>query len=205
VGDLYFARYWVQMIRYLARSKLSEGDRSATLAVERREYRHGEPVRLRVRFADERLAPEADDGVTVVLEHQGNPAQRIKLHREAAGRGVFEAVVNNPAIGSYHAWIAIPTPQGKAPAADFTVIAPPGEFERIPMDSQEMKRAAELTKGRFYTFDESNHLVDELPEGRQVPVESLPPIPLWNTWPVLLLLLTLLVTEWVLRKLGGMV
>jgi hypothetical protein len=47
-------------------------------------------------------------------------------------------------------------------------------------------------------------LLDDLPPGRQVPVESLPPLPLWNQWPLLLLFLVLLVTEWVLRKRKGM-
>jgi len=205
MGDTYFARYWVQTLRYLARSKLGEGDRAATLATDRKEYRRGEAVRLRVRFADERLAPVEEDGVTVVLEHQGHPSQRIKLRRGRAGRGVFEAVAENPPIGVCHAWIAIPPIPGKTPSTDFTVTAPPGEFDRIPRETSELRRAAEQTSGQLYTFDNADHLVDELPEGRPVPVESRPPIPLWNTWPVLCLVLLLLVTEWVLRKLGAMV
>ncbi len=57
VGDVFFARYWVQTIRYLSRSKLLGKDRSAELTVDRREYRRGEPVRVRVRFLDDRQAP----------------------------------------------------------------------------------------------------------------------------------------------------
>jgi hypothetical protein len=204
VGDVFFARYWVQTIRYLARSKLSEGDRAATLSTDRREYRRGEPVRLRVRFADESLAPPEDDGVTVVLEHPGHKSERLRLRRGSAGRGVFEGTLNEPAAGSYHALMAVPSSSGRVPATDFTVIAPPGEFERIETDSQEMQRAVEQTDGRYYTLATVDRLVEELPEGHQVPIESLPPKPLWNTWPVLLLLLALLVTEWVLRKIGGM-
>ena len=56
-GDAFFARYWVQTIRYLCRSKFAEAGRAATLLADRREYVQGESVRLRVRFADERLAP----------------------------------------------------------------------------------------------------------------------------------------------------
>src|SRR6202044_1170983 len=50
VGDVFFARYWVQTLRYLSRSKLLGKDRSAELAADRREYRRGESVRLWVRF-----------------------------------------------------------------------------------------------------------------------------------------------------------
>ena len=205
VGDIYFARYWVQTIRYLARSKLGDGERSAVLSTGRREYRRGELVNLRVRFADERMAPTEDDGVTVVVEHQGHRTRRIKLHRTTAGRGVFEGRLNSPAIGSYHAWIAAGAEEGRATAADFTVVAPPGEFERVRMDAVELREAAQLTGGAYYTFANAGDLLDDLPPGRQVPVESLPPKPLWNRWPLLLLFLTLLITEWVLRKIGQMV
>lgn len=205
VGDLYFGRYWVQMIRYLSRSKLSGQGRAATLSVDRREYAQGEPVRLRVRFADDRLAPDQDDGVTVVLEHQGQKTRRVQLHRTGTGRGTFEAVIDPLPVGSYHAWVAVPPMEGRAPAVDFTVVAPPGEFERVRMDSSALQRAAQQTKGRFYTFETARRLLKDLPRGRQVPIESLPPKPLWNTWPVLLLFLVLLTAEWVLRKRGGMV
>lgn len=204
VGDVFFARYWVQTIRFLARSKLSDGG-SVVLSVDRREYQRGEPVLLRARFVDERLAPADDDGVTIVLEHKDHKTQRFKLHRTAASRGVFEGLLSKPAIGSYHAWIALPASQGRAPAVDFTVVAPPGEFEKVEMDAAELRRAAELTKGKFYDFSAAGRLLRDLPTGRQVPIESLPPKPLWNTWPLLLLFLALLTTEWTLRKLGGMV
>lgn len=205
VGDVFFARYWVQMIRFLARSKLAESGATALLSADRQEYRRGEPVLLRARFVDERLAPAEDDGVTVVLEHKGHKNQRLKLHRNSASRGVFEIVLPKPAIGAYHAWIAIPPASGRAPAVDFTVVAPPGEFEKVEMDAAELRRAAEMTKGKFYTFTTADRLLADLPEGRQVPIESLPPKPLWNTWPLLLLFLVLLTTEWLLRKVGGMV
>ncbi len=205
VGDVFFARYWVQTIRFLSRAKLSEGDLSAVLTADRRKYERGESVRLRVRFADERLAPPADDGVTVVLEHKGHKTRRIQLRRNAVARGVFEGRVSKPPIGSYHAWMAIPALEGRTPSVDFEVEAPPGEFERVRMAAAELKRAAHDTRGRFYTFLDAERLLGDLPPGRQVPIESLPPKPLWNTWPLLLLFFALLTTEWILRKLGGMV
>lgn len=205
VGDLLFARYWTQTLRYLSRAKLFEGNLKATLTTDRREYRRGEPVHLRVRFVDVRQAPPEDDGVTVILEHPGRQSRRVKLHRGAAGQGVFEGALGDLPIGSYHAWMAVPTLEGRAPAADFTVIAPPGEFERIQTDTVELRQAAERTKGAFYTLADADHLLADLPEGRQVPIEALPPKPLWNTWPLLCLFLVLLVTEWLLRKLWGMV
>lgn len=205
VGDVYFARYWVQTIRFLCRAKLAEAGQPVVLAADRREYAQGEPVRLRARFADERLAPAEDRGVTVVVELSGRQTQRLELHRTAAGRGVFEGLLDRPVPGSYHAWIAVPALGGQTPAADFAVAPPAGEFAQVRTDAAALRRAAQETGGRFYTFENAARLLQDLPAGRQVPIESLPPRPLWNTWPVLMLFLVLLISEWILRKRGGMV
>jgi hypothetical protein len=206
-GDTYFARYWIQTIRYLSRSKLADAGRSATLSADRAKYRQGEPVRLRVRFDNQRLAPPQDDGVTVVVEGPKHATQRLKLHRTAAGSGVFEGLLAALPPDDYHAWIAIPSLENHPPATEFSVVAHVGDSQGTAIDAVELARAAEVTKGHYYAFDAdtARHLLHDLPEGRQVPVETLPPRPLWNAWPTLALFLGLLVSEWVLRKLGGMV
>jgi hypothetical protein len=161
-------------------------------------------VKLRVRFADERLAPAEDDGVTVVVEQAGRQTQKIALRR-TSGRGSFEGTLNRPMPGSYHAWMAIPRVEGAAPAADFTVNPPAGEFAQIRMDAAALREAAAATGGKYYTVETASQLLADLPPGRQVPIETLPPIPLWNRWPVLLVFLSLLIAEWVMRKRRGMV
>ena len=204
VGDVFFARYWVQAIRYLSRSKLLGKDRSAELVAERREYRRGDTVRLRARFVDERMAPADDDGVAVVVEREGHQTQTIKLERNATNRGIFEGSLSGVLDGKYHAWIATPALEGKAPATDFLVTVPPGELERLEMDAAELKQAADETRGQFYNVKQAEHLIDDLPPGRRVPIESLPPEVLWNRWWVLATFLGLAVGEWVLRKRKGM-
>jgi hypothetical protein len=204
VGDVFFARYWVQAVRYLSRSKLLGKDHSVELAADRREYRRGEPIRMRARFVDERQAPPQDDGVTVVIERDGQKSQRIKLQRNATARGIFEGTFGDATDGRYHAWIAAPTLEGKVPSADFLVVAPPGELERVQMDSAELKRAAEETRGRFYRITDVGRLLDDLPSGHQVPIETLPPEVLWNRWWLLFAFLGLIVSEWILRKRKGM-
>jgi hypothetical protein len=140
----------------------------------------------------------------VVVERRGHGTQRVQLQR-SGGRGTFEGVLTRPPVGQYRVWVAIPVIPGRAPAADFSVAAPPGEFERVQTDASAMQRAAKQTKGRYYTFQTARRLVSDLPRGRQVPIGLATREPIWNKWPVLLVLLTLLIAEWILRKLGGMV
>jgi hypothetical protein len=205
MGDLYFARYWIQTLRWLCRSKLAEGGQNVAISTDRREYVHGEDVRIRLRFADESQAPAEGRGVTVELVQPGGLTQRLALHRTAAGRGSFEGVLTRPAPGNYRAWLASPSVPGKVPTVDFTVAPPPGEFAEIRLDAAALREAAKLSGGRYYTFETAGQLPSDLPPGRPVPFETLRPIPLWNRWPVLLLFFGLLIVEWVFRKRGGMV
>jgi hypothetical protein len=203
-GDTYFARYWIQTIRYLCRARLLASGRTAELDTDRDEYRRGETVGMRVRFLDDRLAPEADDGVTIVVEREAGQRRSVTLRRSAAERGVFEGTAGQLPDGKYRAWIAAPTLAGQPPAKEFQIVAPPGELARTRMDTAELQAAAKVSLGKFYRFDQADKLLDDLPRGRQVRIESLPPRPIWNA-PLLAGLFVLLIgAEWLLRKRVGL-
>lgn len=203
-GDTYLGRYWIQTIRYLSRSKLLGSDRQVELTVDPPSARRDEAVRLRARFLDDRLAPPQDDGVTVVLERDGGQRKQITLRRDAASRGLFEGTVSNLAEGQYRVWLATPTLPGKPPAAQFVVTEPPGEKSRVEADFADLRMAAEKTHGKFYTWETAGQLLDDLPAGRQVRIESMPAEPVWNYPLLAAAFVTLLVTEWLLRKYVGL-
>ena len=73
------------------------------------------------------------------------------------------------------------------------------------MDASDLQRAAKISGGEFYTLETVGKLTDKLPVGRQIRIESLPPLPIWNTWKVALLFIALLTCEWLLRRRMGMV
>ncbi len=204
VGDAYFARYWIQSIRYLCRAKLLSSGRTAEIDTDRDEYRRGDTVALRVRFLDDRIAPQADDGVAIVVEREAGQRRTVTLRRNAAERGVFEGTAGQLADGKYRAWIAAPTLTGQPPAKEFTIVAPPGELARTRMDTAELTAAAKTSLGKFYRLQEADKLQGDLPRGRQVRIESLPPRPIWNA-PLLAGLFVLLIAgEWLLRKRVGL-
>jgi hypothetical protein len=201
-GDVYFARYWVQTIRFLARGKLTSGA-GVELSADRREYRHGEVVRLRARFRDPRAAPAGAE-INVLVESPGQPRRRVALHRNSSLPGVFEGSLADLAQGQYEVVVAEPQSSGNPPATRFTVVAPPGELARLEMDAAALSYAAEISRGKFYTFANADELLNDLPTGRRVPLASLPPIPLWNRWWLLTAFLACITSEWILRKRKGM-
>jgi hypothetical protein len=204
VGDQYFARYWVQAIRYLCRARLLSGNRSAELTTDREQYRRGDAVSLRVRFLDDRLAPARDDGVMVVVARAGGERRNVTLQRLASDRGTFEGTAGSLPDGQYRVWLAAPTLEGQPPAREFSVVAPPGELARTQMDAAEMRQAAKTSVGKFYTFATASSLLNDLPRGRQVRIESLPPKPIWNAPLLAGLFIALIAAEWLIRKRVGM-
>ena len=144
----------------------------AELAADRREYRRGEPVRLRVRFADEREAPVEDDGVTVVLEREGRKNERINLHRNASQPRHLrrhDHRCHRRQVSRLDRYAD--TRRGRA-VSRFSRDGPArARLERVQMDAAELKRAAEETRGRFYRIGDVDRLLDDLPPGHQVPIE----------------------------------
>jgi hypothetical protein len=204
VGDVYFARYWIQTIRYLCRSRLLSGNRTAELTTDREQYRRGEVVQLRARFLDDRLAPAQDDGVTVVVQREGSERRSVTLRRNSSDRGVFEGSSAQLPDGQYRAWVAAPTLEGQPPSLQFAIVAPPGELARTQMDAVELREAAKISVGKFYRFQDAGKLLADLPRGRQVRIESLPPKPIWNAPLLAGLFVALIAAEWMLRKRVGL-
>jgi hypothetical protein len=203
-GDRFFSRYWLQTIRYLSRSKLLSGNRVAELTSDREEYRRGDPVRFRVRFFDDRLAPSQDDGVTIVVEREGSKRRQIQLRRDSSARAVFEGAASNLPDGAYRAWVATPSLEGQPPSQRFTIVAPPGEQARLEMDSQDLRLAARTSQGKYYSVENANQLANDLPRGRQVRIQSLPPSPIWNSSLLAVMFVALIAFEWLLRKRVGL-
>jgi hypothetical protein len=199
----HYARYWLQTLRYLSRSKLSSSQASVDVSVDRSQYHHGETVRLRVQFGDERSAPSEDHGVVVVVQHGGGRRHQVILHRDGTRRGVFAGNITGLPVGSYRAWLASQGAQGAS--CSFTVAAPPGELARVAMDSKDLMQAAKTSGGRFYAGDKAQRLLHDLPPGQRTTIESLPQQPIWNSSFIVGLFVLLITAEWLMRKRRGMI
>jgi hypothetical protein len=212
--ELRFNQFWIQTVRYLARSRLGKIE----LRVDRQTpYRRGEPIKLTVRFPDDAAPPGPETKVEVFKERRpprapGVPEDRarnvapvetekVQLARVEGSRSTFEALVTRTPEGEYTFTLIEPTVKGPKPRAECRVLAPPGEMELLRMNQPDLERAAEESHGRFYTLVDANRLLGELPAGTRVTLNaSGPPLVLWNQFAVFLLALFFLTAEWVLRK-----
>jgi hypothetical protein len=118
---------------------------------------------------------------------------------------VFEGALPQAVEGEYQVRLLPPPTLTSPVTAEFRVDPPISELERIEMNQSELIRAADISHGKFYTPLAADSLLKDLPPPAPVPLDADPPIPLWNTWPVLALFLGLITLEWVIRKRKQMV
>jgi len=132
--------------------------------------------------------------------------QTMKLAKMEGSWGTFEGLLKRTREGKYRFWLSNPDvskedPNGQKPSAEARVELPPGELDRLRMDQHEMLEASKATQGGFYTVDVANQLLEDLPSGFRVSLNTpRPPWLMWNHALMFLLVLGLLSSEWLLRK-----
>jgi uncharacterized membrane protein len=198
-----FNQFWIQAIRYLARSRLGRVD----LRLDRQTpYRRGEPIKITVRFPDDAPPPPPETEVKVVVERRnpGRPGdtevRTVQLTKLEGSRASYETLLTQTPEGEYKFWLSQPSVNPK-PRAEAKVLTPPGEMERLRMNQADMERGAEESHGKFYTIATADRLVAELPVGTRMTVNAPgPPYLVWNHFALFLLALGFLTTEWLMRK-----
>jgi len=200
----HYARYWLQMLRYLSRGKLLSEDETTQLLTDRTEYRIGDPVRISLRRGSDATGFADEIPVTVTVQHDNGNRQDLVLSGESV-HGTVAGTLLDLEPGTYI--ISLASPQLTPPPASQTirVISPHNELANLQMNVADLKLAAKRSRGRFYSIAAADRLLRNLPRGRQVPIESLPVIPIWNSSLVAGLFVALITLEWLLRKRAGMI
>ena len=80
------------------------------------------------------------------------------------------------------------------------ITAPPGEQANLRANQEEMQFLAEHTRGRSYTSKDASQLFEHLPPGKPTRLGTLPPVPFWNSHWFAGLFVTLITSEWLLRR-----
>jgi hypothetical protein len=208
----YFDRFWVQAVKVLSRSRVR---RIELKVVPKVDFRRDEKMTVLVRFPVEAPAPPPGQPVRVSLvrsplpNSDGTPgagpteASTLALAR-VPGPGVeYQTVVTRTPEGEYRFTLTSPETQSglSPPSAVARVLPPLNETDRVQLDKGELSSAASISNGNFYTLATATNVFDDLKNLQRVPLnQPCPPVELWNSPWVYLLLALLLSAEWLLRK-----
>ncbi len=213
-----YNNYWIQSMRYLSRGRSTK----TNLRLDRQTpYLVGEKVKVTVQFPDSTPGGAKDAGpklnektevkVTVTYQppgaKEGNPeVSTIQLGKIEGSWGTYEGTWDRTREGKYRFRLTNPDvsatqPDGEKPSAEAIVILPPGELDKLRLDSQEMMSAADKTNGEYFTLANADQALEKLPPGPKLRIASnAPPTLLWNQWWAFAIVVFLLTSEWVLRK-----
>jgi hypothetical protein len=233
-GESIFTSYWVQQFRYLSRSK-KLGQRKFTLASNRPTYEIGEQVRLSLRVLDpqiqqqlpEQLRVEVwaeDSGQSTVGSGQGTPAttasavllpsastgqpvlvRQETLQRQEGQPDLFVGTFTADRVGRFS--VRLPPIASGVESAEVPVqvVVPKLELARTQVDRALLSRLASETLGQTVEFTGARENLPKLVPSvaKIVPVET--SRPLWGAPLAMALFVATIATEWIVRKLYGMV
>lgn len=204
-GEALTERFWIPLIRALGRDRLARTGQAAMLEVTPRQARVDQPVRLVVRLLDQSLVDRAAESVLLRIARAGptGDAQTpvaIRLAPEAGAQAgsTYAATWVATQPGRYQ----ITSDDALLPGLSGEIIIshPDDELRRLETDHPLLASLSEPNAGRTLLTTDLAALAD-LPS-RARTVEGEPDIEtLWDKPLALILLLTLLVLEWMGRRL----
>lgn len=198
-GERFYARFWVQTLRFLARPQSLDGGRGIEFSSDRQVYQQGEPVQLRLQFLNESLMP-ANQRASVMVERTQEPRRTIELSPVDRTTNTLTGEIRGLRNGQYHALVLEPSQPGTTLSLDFQIETPQREMLRRRLDRADLELAARTTHGKYFALHEADFVHQELPAGQPVPTEVATVVPLWSRWELLLLAIGLLTAEWLCRR-----
>ncbi len=166
----------------------------------------GEPVVLQGTLYDESRQPVTGAQISVDVATPGGETLPLTLQSLGAGRYGLDA--GTLPEGTYR-FSATATREGAEigeDAGSFVVGPVDAEFADVTADLPLLQQVAARTGGRAVPLDQLPALAAELaPLLQPTLVPTTIDDPLWDAWPLLVLIVLLLTAEWVMRKRAGLV
>jgi hypothetical protein len=189
-------------LRHLAREK-KLGQRKLTFTSVRPVYALNDQVELAMRALDPQLQQQLPESVSVdIVDEQGDVVRRETLIRQEAQRELYNVSFTADRVGQFVA--RLPGLGGtEALEVPLRVIVPREELARPEVDRTQLTRLASETLGEVIELSDARQKLPTIASAaRIIPVRTSEP--LWDAPLALLIFVLLITSEWVLRKVFGM-
>lgn len=215
VGDERHHRFWGQAVRWAAGEKLQSGTQFVQLGADRIRYEMGQPVQVTVKLADPFFEPIDDKKASVKLYRGEDLALTVPLAPIPEAPGSYRADIGVlPNAGAYRLALDSPEVQrvfaGQAEESiesTITVDAPQTASRELidpTADRAALQRIAAKAQGVVVEADDADRALDYFAAGSET-ISEIRSIVLWDGWPLLGVLVSLVSAEWIVRKTGGLV
>jgi uncharacterized membrane protein len=198
-GESIFNTYWVQQLRYLARGR-KIGQRKMTFVADRDVYELGGQVNVRLEPLSPDLIQQLSPPVSVQIvdDSTGQPVRRLDLQRQDSGSAVYSGSFTADKIGQFST--KLPHLTDNDPSLSFKVAEPEMELRQPQVDTAFLSRLG--TVAPIPLADAAARLMAIRSAARIIPVDTTQP--LWNAPVILVIFVSLITVEWIVRKMVGL-
>jgi hypothetical protein len=203
VGDRYFYRYWGQVFRTLTPKELPGNSRFVQINADRSNYRLGEKVTLSARLLDAYYHPIKVPSASASIVGAGSQTQRVTLQATPGSPGLYTVQFQPDRVGKYSVALTSPLdPLAKASTA-FVVESLALERQRPELDETLLKKVAGAGGGKYYRPDQLATWAKTL-RNNALSVRSESETEMWDDQRFLIVFITALSLEWLIRKRKGL-
>jgi len=211
VGDTYHHRFWGQVLRWATANKLPAGTETVKLGTDRTRYAPQASVRVQAKLARKDYTPIVSNDVAVKVFAGAQMKLRKPLQYVANSAGMYEADLGELPSGAYRVELDAPPAipilaedKVDSVSVEFSVDpATPAEQAELSPDRGLLGRLATLTGGTVADPARAQRVLGSLGPVTEVQIERHEYV-LWDSWPLLAVILALATAEWLLRKKVGL-
>jgi len=194
-------RFWTSLIREVGQGRRSRGSARGLLLLDRTEVAPGQPVTIRAQLYDARLQPLVTESVPLTIVD--NEGQTItvpdRLNPDGRGAGQYVTSFRPPRSGAYR--ISVPVPESSdVLQTTIDVVLPNLESQNPTQNAELLTNLTRETQGKYLSLAELATLPALLPDQSQPVVVDEQLRTLWDRGWLLFLMIALLATEWILRR-----
>jgi hypothetical protein len=203
VGDRYSYGFYQRILRFLATGRWQHNKRFL-VTTDKSKYVVGDEARIGARVLDRSYKPSSEKTQEVVVERPDGQTEKLELKLIEGRPGNYEGRYKPAKMGSYKVSIDPGTGGSDSEVAMkmFDVKFPSIELEEPRMDQEGLEAIAKASGGEFLRLDKINEVPDRIPPMTETVAASANERELWdNNW-MLAVFASLLVVEWVGRKIA---
>jgi hypothetical protein len=198
----FFDKFWIQSLRYLVEGRSLEGRRRGYVQTDRDRYEVGDRITITARLEDTAYNPLALPKVEATISLPGETAETVPLLPVANRPGAYETSLSARRTGVHTVRVALPASEsdGSVIETPFNVELPSIETNQVWLNKPLLMDLANLSGGKYFEVNQLDQLAEAIPNRSETIEVRSQPQPLWDVQGMLIALVSLLSTEWLLRK-----
>lgn len=202
-GDVYFDRFWGQVIRHISMSKLVGVGAKYYLKVDNHYVTTNEAVEVELEIrGNDGIKPAESKKVYYQVAKDKKKEMTLAYNHDTQ---TYKEKLLPKQSGTYKVWHSI---DDSTEVSDiFEAVTPIIEFENASLNIGELKKLADATKGNVIKPYKLESILKEkfskLTEPKRIN-RHLEEKPIWDHWWVFAILIIMLTMEWIFRKMARM-